>query len=300
MSVRLSRDSWVLIAFSSLHKLTDLFIGAFLVAYIMRLATNDIVAVSVFRLMEYAAIVVGSFFVANWCKVYNKVLVFGVHIIAYIVLMVSLILLEDNVINQLFMVGTMYGIAEIFYNFPLNIITTEKIEPSHMAQFISIKSAWRNMVRIIAPVFLGLFITLGSFVDMARIMVIIFCAEFGLLFLLKPSHHRDAVPIDFYGFARRIMRFPIIRRMFFAEGMRGLADLIDTTITMYTIYIFHTDLNLGIFTTVFAICTIVASSIYSHYAQRRHFGFFARLCVLGLGFGICSFVILPTQTTFLI
>lgn len=300
MSTRISRDAWVLIAFSSLHKLTDLFVGAFLVAYIMRLATNDIVAVSVFRLMEYITLMIGCFAIANWCKVYNKVFVFGLHLIAYVILMTALVVLGDNVINQLFMVGIMYGIVEAFYNFPYNLMVTEKIAANQMARFISIKSAWRNAIRIIAPTILGLFITLGSFVDMARVMLVIICMEFGLLFMLGRSWHRDTKPIDFRGFAMRIMHFPVIRRMFFAEWLRGLADLMGTTITMYTIYIFHTDLNLGIFTTIFSISTILASSLYSNYAQSRHFGFVARLCMLGMVFGVGAFVATPSQITFLI
>ena len=300
MQSHTNRDSWVLIAFSSLNKLTDLFIGAFLVAYIMRLATNDIVAVSIFRLMEYVALAAGFFLIANWCKFYNKVFVFGFHLVAYIVLMAALVLLGDNVIDRLFMVGIIYGIAEAFFHFPYNLMVTEKIAPDQMTRFISIKSAWRNIVRIVAPATLGLFITIGSFVDVARVMLIIICLEFGLLFMLGRSNHRETQPIDFRGFTHRIMRFPIIRRMFFAEGMRGLADLIDTTITMYTIYIFHTDLNLGILTTIFALCTVAASGIYSHFSQRRNFGFVSRLCVLGFAFGVCSFVIAPNQMTFLI
>ena len=118
MQSHTNRDSWVLIAFSSLNKLTDLFIGAFLVAYIMRLATNDIVAVSIFRLMEYVALAAGFFLIANWCKFYNKVFVFGFHLVAYIVLMAALVLLGDNVIDRLFMVGIIYGIAEAFFHFP--------------------------------------------------------------------------------------------------------------------------------------------------------------------------------------
>ena len=298
MFQKLSRDSWVLIAFSSLRKLTDVFVGAFLVAYIMRLATNDIVAVSIFRLVEYWVLAFGSILIAHLCKAYNKVFVFGLHLVAYVVLMAALIMLGDNVIEQLFLIGTLYGVAELFYRFPFNLMVTEKVVPHQMARFISIKSAWRNAVSIIAPTVLGIFITIGSFVDMARVMLIIICLEFGLLFMFGRSRHRDSCPIDFSGFTRRIMRFPIIRHMFLAEVLRGFADLMGTTVTMYTIYLFHTDLNLGFFTTAFAICTIIVSTVYSHFSHHQHFAFVAQMCVLGFAVGVGSFCAAPGQITY--
>ena len=299
MFQKLSRDSWVLIAFSSLRKLTDVFVGSFLVAYIMRLATNDIVAVSIFRLMEYWVLGFGSIFIAYLCKAYNKVFIFGVHLVAYVVLMAALIILGDNVIEQLFFIGALYGAVEVFYSFPFNLMLTEKIAPHQMARFISIKSAWRNAVSIIAPTVLGIFITIGSFVDMARVMLVIICIEFGLLFMLGRSRHCDRCPIDFRGFTRRIMRFPVIRHMFLGEGLRGFADLIGTTVTMYTIYLFHTDLNLGFFTTAFAICTVLVSAVYSHYSQQRYFTFVTQICVLMLLAGIGAFCVSPDKITFL-
>lgn len=299
MSTRLTRDSWVLIAFSSLRRLTELFIGSFLVAYIMRLASNTVVSVSAFRLLEYIALMAGCFVIAHFCKRYNKVFVFGLHLVMYVILMLMLIYLGDNVLDKLFMIGITYGLAEALYSFPLDIMTFEKIAPDEMARFISIKSAWRNSVRIIAPTVLGIFITLGSFVDMAKVMLVIVCMEFGLLFLLGRSRHKNPKPIDYIGFIKHIVRFPIVRRMFFAEGLRGLADVMDTTITMYTIYIFYTDLNLGMFTTLFAICTIIVSSVYSHFSQRHLFNFIVHLCVLILVSGVCAFVVSPSQITFL-
>ena len=297
--MRMSRDSWVLIAFSSLRRLTDLFVGSFLVAYIMHLAANTVVSVSAFRLLEYIALMGACFFIAHFCKMYNKVFVFGLHLVVYVVLMAMLIYLGDNVLDRLFMIGAMYGLAEALYAFPFDVMTFEKIAPDEMARFISIKSAWRNSVRIIAPTVLGIFITLGSFVDMAKVMLVIVCLEFGLLFLLGRSRHRHPTPIDYRGFVKRVVRFPIVRKMLFAEGLRGLADVLDTTITMYTIYIFYTDLNLGMFTTLFAICTIVVSSVYSHFSQRRLFNFIVHLCVLVLVFGVGVFVVSPGKMTFL-
>ncbi len=298
--MRLPRGSWVLIVFSILNQLTGMFVGAFLVAYIMRLVTNDITAVSTFKLMEYFALMIGSFAASYFCKRYNKVFVFGIHLVAYAILMMALVVLGDTVIDQLFMVGIMYGIAESLYHFPYNMIVAEKIAPSKMAKFNSIKGVWQNASKVIIPTLLGIFITFGTFVEVAQVMVIIICMEFGLLFMIRGVHKTDKEPLELRGFMHRVSRCPIIRNMLFAECLRGMTNLIDTIVTMYTIYIFHTDLNLGICTTIFAICTVFISWLYSRYTQRRHFRFVMHMCVLAMVAGICVFVAAPSQITFLI
>lgn len=74
---KLSRDLRLLIIFSALRNITDLFLGTFLVSFIMRLSASEIIAVSTYRLFEYTATCAGFFIFAHWCKRYNKVSVFA-------------------------------------------------------------------------------------------------------------------------------------------------------------------------------------------------------------------------------
>ncbi|MDR0726512.1 MAG: hypothetical protein LBF37_00445 [Rickettsiales bacterium] len=99
-----------------------------------------------------------------------------------------------------------------------------------------------------------------------------------------------------------MMRFPVIRKLFSIKVMRGFSTsgTLGTVITMYTVYMFKTDMNLGIFTTVFSCFSIVASYLFGRFCQKKTFSkilfsaSIASLCSLTLF--ICNTV----EWTFLI
>lgn len=95
---KLSRDFKLLITFSALRNISDLFLGTFLVSFIMHLSASQIVSVSMYKLFEYAATCAGFFLFAQWCKRYNKVAVFALNLIPKIMLLVAIIMLGDGVV----------------------------------------------------------------------------------------------------------------------------------------------------------------------------------------------------------
>jgi hypothetical protein len=83
------------------------------------------------------------------------------------------------------------------------------------------------------------------------------------------------------------------------EVLRGLGiGLLITIIPMYTVHIFHTNLNLGIFTTIFGACSIITSRMLGKTKQRRTFARLLWLSVLTISWAITMFVGWPSSTTF--
>ena len=58
---KLSRGQRLLIVFTGLRNITDLFLGAFLISFIMQRATNQIVSVSMYQLFHFTAVCFGFF-----------------------------------------------------------------------------------------------------------------------------------------------------------------------------------------------------------------------------------------------
>lgn len=300
-SQKLSRDLKLLVLFSALREVANLFLGTFLVSYIMSLSSEQILSVSIYKLFEYAATCAGFFLIANWCKRYNKSAIFALNQIPKIVLLAAIIVLGDSVPNYVIYLGVLYGLWSAFYHLPMNSMVADKSTRHNVDAYMGAKIASSYAVKVFVPVLFGFFIDTGSFVQVANVLLVISVLELFLLAFLSPSRHRNSGPIDFHGFFRCMRRFAVVRHLFAMEAMRGFGTgLLASVITMYTIYMFKTDLNLGIFTTLFSICSIVTSWLAGRYGKPRYYPYM----ILGAMFvsliGISLFVWQATQITFLI
>ncbi len=298
---RLTRDLKLMITFSGLRNVADLFLGTFLISFIMQLSENELVATSTYKLCEYAATCAGFFLFANWCKRYNKVAVFALNLIPKIILLVSIILLGNRVAEFVIPLGLLYGIGAAMYHLPMNAMIGEKNTAATTAKYVGFKNAMSYTAKIVAPIVLGFFINTASYTEMAYALLGIAIIELVMVCFLTPSHHRSTQPIDFGGFARCMMRFPIIRKIFAMEALRGFGiGLLGTVITIYTVYMFKTDLNLGIFTTIFAACSGLTSWLLGQYGKQKHYPRILNISVLAILITLMLFVWRTTPTTFLL
>ena len=298
---KLSRGQRLLIVFTGLRNITDLFLGAFLISFIMQRATNQIVSVSMYQLFHFTAVCFGFFAFAHWCKRYNKVSVFVLNIVPKIILLASIVYLGDRVVDYVIPLGFIYGLGSAMYHLPRNLMVGEQVSSDLMPHFISSQNIVSYIVKIVAPITLGLFITAGSYTGMACVLLVVSCIELLLSFMLTPSRHRTRAPLDFSGFFRCMMRFSVIKSMFGIEILRGFAiGLLDTVIPMFTVYMFKTDLNLGMFTTLFAIMSILASYVMGRFSKESQTRHIIRGCMLVIILGMAIFVGWTTPGTFLI
>lgn len=301
LSQKMSRDLKLLVVFSALRNVTDLFLGTFLISFIMSLSSEQILSVSMYKLFEYAATCAGFFIFASWCKRHNKVAVFALNQVPKIALLVSIVTLGDLVPNYVIPLGVLYGLGAALYNLPMHSMVIEKSTRHNIGVYMGAKMAACYAVKVFVPVLLGFFIDTGSFVHVAYVLLVLSVLELFLMTLLSPSRHRSRRPIDFGGFFRCMLRFPVIRHLFAMEIMRGFGTgLLASVITMYTVYIFKTDLNLGILTTLFSACSIITSWLSGRYGKPRYYPYMILFAMFVSLIGISIFVWRTTPITFLI
>ncbi len=291
-----------MIGFSALCNISDLFLGTFFVSFVMQLATNEILAVSMYKLFEFVAAIVGYLLIANLCKKYDKVVVFGLNLVLKAALLLLIIFLGDGAINYIIPLGLLYGFGEALYHLPMHIMVGEKVAASSMTRYIGLKTAINHIAKFAMPVVLGIFITVSSYTQMACALLVLIVIEAFMVMGLTRSRHRSTTSVDFLGFARCMMRFPVIKRLFLIEVLRGFSTsgALGTVITMYTVYMFHTDMNLGIFTTIFSFCSIITSFLFSRFAKRNHFPLILSICTLVSITCMSLFVFYTTPYTFLV
>ena len=301
MLSKLTRDTRLLLVFSAMRNITDLFLGTFLVSFIVHIAPTQIISVGMYRLFEYLALIAGYFLIANLCKRYNKTFVFALNEVPKITLLLVLVWLGNGAVDFIIPLGILYGIGEAMYHLPMSTMISEKTNATTIKFYMGAKTSINYTIRLVVPVVFGFFIDTGSFVQVANILLILSVLELGLCFLLTPSRHRCKRPFDIVGFVRCMMRFPVIRRLFLMELSRGFGvSMLGTVVTMYTIYMFKTDLNLGILTTIFSVFSIVASWVLGRYVRVQNYVRVLVVCLVMIAVGMGLFVFCATPITFLL
>ncbi|MCL2629751.1 MAG: MFS transporter [Alphaproteobacteria bacterium] len=300
-NTKLNNDAKLLLAANSLNRVTDLFLGTFFISFIMHNSINEIVSVSLYKLFVFIVILAGFFALAGFVKRKDKVAVFRMNVIPKIACLLAIIFLKDRVIDYVIHMGVIYGLATALYWSPMHCMVGEKVASGAMTKYIGYNSMVMGLTQVISPIILGLFITVGSYEEMARALIVICLVELALTFFIKPSMHRSKNKVDLKGFFRCTTRFPIIRKLFSIEILQGFswAGAIGTIITMHVVYMFKTDLMLGIFTTAFSIVAIITSFWFGKFGKKSVFPkiffatFLATLCTLPL------FLFYTSEVTFL-
>ncbi len=297
-----SKDAKLLLCFDSLHKVSDLFLGTFFISFVMNNSINEILSVSIYQFFLHITLLAGFFIFANIVKKRDKVAVFRFNLVPRAICFLAVIFLGDAIVDWIIPMGILCGINAALYWSPTHLMIGEKVPKNQMAKFTGYRALLGGLTKVIAPVALGVFITVGSYVEMAMALLVFSCIELGMTFLMKPSMHRSTKKFDISGFWNCMMRFPIIRRLFSVEILRGIAinGVLPTIITMYTVYMFKTDMNLGIFTTIFSAVSIATAFLFGRFAKKSAFSTLLLISTIMALLGVGIFTIYTNPITFLI
>jgi hypothetical protein len=302
MKTKLTNDAKLLLATSSLSTISDVFIGAFFISFIMRNSIHEIISVSLYRLFLFIALTAGFFILSNFVKRKDKVALFRLHLIPKIATMLAIIFLREAVVDYIIPMGLLIGAMAAMYWAPMHSMVSEKVSNAAMTKYIGYDNMLAGMTKVATPIILGLLITSTSYEDMAKFGVVVCLIEFAFSFFLKPSMHRSKNRPDFAGFFNCMMRFSVIRKLFSIEVLRGFSTngALGTIITMYTVYIFKTDFNLGILTTIFSGIAITTSFLFGRFVKKSIFPQILFTSTLAAMSSLVLFISHTSEWTFII
>jgi len=302
MNMTLNRNLKLLIAFNSLRSVSDIFLGTFFVSFIMHTSINDILSVSLYQFFNYSALMIGFLLIANFVKRYNKVVVFVLNQIPKIIFLLMIIFYQEKIVEYIIPMGMLFGLNTALYWLPLHTMVSENLDTGLTRRYEGMNNAFCGAVNVSVPILLGFFISSGSYEQMAKVLLFLGVVEVIMAFFLKRLPNKSGKSLDLQGFCCCMTRFPVIRKLFMIEVLRGfsVAGVLGTVITMYTVHIFKTDLNLGIFGTIFAVFSIITSLLFSKYATKKMFPKILFAACMAALFSLGMFVWYTNNITLLI
>lgn len=241
-----------------------MFLNTFMIAYFITLTNYDYTKISIYYILSFVGILVTFFLFSGIIKNKSQVIVFRSGIILYCIYILMIALLREKIVTYYAYLGSFYGIVQgLFWVAGHTLINeyTKNVENS----FISIKSILGKILKIFFPIIFGVSIELTSFSNIASIVIILSFIQFSFSLLIKDKEKicdKKYNLKEFINYIKNNKSFRTVYKIGLCDGI--VHYLLETLITILIVMTFKTTISLGILTTIFSICSMIAIYIFQY------------------------------------
>lgn len=263
----------IIIAIDSMKKIMIIFLGPFLTAYFIKISSESIIDLSIYYILSYLLLAIGSFIVASLIKNRFRIGMFRIGVITNFIYIMSIVILKEKVVDNLWLISILYGISQSAYWFPYNLFVIDKIENSERTSYTVKKNLVVNSIGVLFPILLGTAITITNFELTSTIILAISVIQIILSFMLIPDNHVSN--LEKYHVCEtwnKINKNKQVKKMCIVEFLIGFTvsdGALGTLITILIFNAFKTDMNLGIITSISTILSMCAIKLYEKLFKNK-------------------------------
>lgn len=289
---KLSFGSKIIIIDRAIRNILDLFSNTFLSAYFYKLTQDNMIYISVYYIIVWVSATIGALLVGNYIKRKNKVVLYRCGILINSIFIILIICLKEEILNYVWLMAIIYGVSVATTGFPFNMMESELVKEKERTKYIGYRHVVGKSAQVIAPIFLGAYITITSY-QIAAILVLVI----SIIRLINSCFMRNVnivkEKMDLKKFIRVIKnkkQYPI-KDIFIIEFLKGITTngVLEKIIALLIIYEVQTELNLGIWSSIFSICMIFAMMIFAKKYNKYKSKNLLTICSLSI---IASFFLL--------
>lgn len=254
-----------------LKNIINIYFDTFFVLYFFNVANYEIIPLAKYYITMYFFVGLGFFLIRNEIK--KKIILPYYRIgVAFQALYISAImLLKENIINYIIPIGILKGFADGFYHYPKNILNATKVNNENRKSYSGIMNTVNQISAIVIPLILGISLTYISFVNLGKIFFILFIVIFIISFNLKDEEYTNE-KINLKEYLKIIknnkdLKITIIEPLL--SGLTFQSGIMMMIISLSKIYIFKTNLNLGIVDSVCSILCLLSCIIFTKINKNK-------------------------------
>ena len=297
---KICKSAQLLMSSDLIYTLTSLFVKTFLVAYFLKVTNDSIIQISIYYIIMYTLSGIGKILIGKVVKsnpqYRTKVLSMGIVLRAVFILFI--VILKENIATYFPIVAILYGISEVFYWTSHEVLYIDVTTNENRKDYMSIKTILGKIINIIAPVILGSSIELYSFTKIAIYIFILSVIQIIISLQIKTDKNETLITNKysiktFLEDLNNSQKIKINKYTKSAIAYGVIESSMQTLVVIITIMTFKTSFNLGILTSVFSICSMIAMYLYKNFYNRNNSKFVLYLCsslivigVIGLVFDI--------------
>lgn len=263
----------IIIAIDALKKIMAIFLSSFLTAYFIKTSSESIIDLSIYYIFVYMLSGIGSFIVASIVKNKFRIGMFRIGIILSFCYIISIIILKEKIIDNLWLISILYGISQSTYWFSYNLFIVNKIKNSERTSYTVKKNLIVYSIGVLSPILLGTTITITNFQLTTTIILMISLIQIILSFMLTTDKHVSKLEkFNIIETWKKINKNKQVKKMFLVEFLIGFSigdGALGTLIIILIFNAFKTDMNLGIITSISTICSMCAIKLYEKIFKNK-------------------------------
>ena len=273
---------------TTLRNMANVYFDTFFVFYFFKVANYEVLPLAKYYLTLYLFCAVGFFIIRKYIKNNVKVPYYRIGLSLQAFYVALIMILKENIINYIFLVGIVKGLAEGILYFPKNIMDTEKISNEERQKYNGLLNTVNKISSIVVPLVLGILLTYIDYVNLGKIFFVLFIIMFVLSFYLKDGVYTKNKKMDYKGFCKVVKdnkNVGLSLLIPFLSGLTYSAGVMGVIITLFKINIFKTNLNLGIVDSICALLFLLMCILFTFIKKEK-------ISIISLITGTISFIIL--------
>lgn len=306
---KLSKSAKCLIISDLIYTITALFAETFLIAYFLKITNENIVQIALYYIivkgLNGIGLILIGYFIKGKPTVRTKILSLGIIIRAIFILFI--VLLGNNLSSYFVIVAIFCGISETLYWSTHELIFIDVTNNDNRKDYMSIKKILSTIVKIVAPLVLGSTIELYSFTKIAIYVFVLSVIQIIISLQISPNEFNSTdektEKYDIKAYLKELQKYkkPKLNAYYKSNLVYGIIeDPMSTLVTIITVMTFKTSLNLGILTTIFSICSIIALYLYKRYYNKNNSKIILAICSTLIFVGAIGLVINIEKSTLII
>lgn len=302
---QISKDAKLLIASDLMYSLTAIFVETFLVAYFLQITNDNLATISLYYIIVYTLLSFGIVLIGKIIKQHRdktkQILSFGVITRALFILLI--VILSEKIAEHFVLIGIIYAISEILYWGAHELIYIEVTTDNNRQKYMSIKKILGKIINIISPILLGASIELYSFSKIAIYVLFLSIIQIIITMCIKVDENIKSEKCNYKKFLINIKNLNLYKiKLYNIAGIAyGIVESsISTLIIVIIMMTFKTSFNLGMLSTIFAICSIVSLILYNKYYNKNNSKFILIFCSIIIVVGVLGLLIDINKITLII
>lgn len=308
MKNKIDKSAKALMACDLTNSVVSLFGETFLVAYFLQISNENIVQVSIYYIILYALLALGSFLLGNMMKSkpQKRVIIYRFGIIIKSIYILLLILFKEKISQCFIVVAIFYGIAESLYWSTHDVMNMEIVDNNNRRNYMTTKRILSNLIHIIVPIILGTSIELTSFTNISIYVFVLTLFQIIISLYIDVNKFEIKEKEEKYSLKNFMNELSIVQKeklnkvykLSFLYGV--MMDTIRVLVIIITIMTFKTSLNLGILTTIFSICTMISLYVFNKFYQKKYLKSLLIFCSVPVVLGVIGLLLNINKTTLIL
>ena len=212
----------VMIAISALKHIMTIFLGPFLTAYFIKTSREGMTDLSIYYITSFALLAIGAFLVANIVKRKFRIGMFRIGVVLDFLYILTIIILNKNIVDHLLFVSILYGISMSVYWFPHDLFIVNKVDSSYRTEYTVKNKIVITLVSVLCPLLLGSIITVTNYILTAVIVLFVALAQIVLSFFLSPDEEANLPKFNLVKTWKKLKGSGQIRKILAAEFLIGM------------------------------------------------------------------------------